>query len=105
MTLTVITPPDGEALSLDAAKDYLRIGTNGEDAPWGLAGRGAVVVESWAFPDAANPDRFTVEVDTGICFGGRFEVAVPSAIMASGMPAARVAETGAEGRVGPWIQI
>jgi uncharacterized phiE125 gp8 family phage protein len=32
MTLTVITPPDGEALSLDAAKDYLRIGTDGEDA-------------------------------------------------------------------------
>ena len=30
--LTVITPPDGEALSLDAAKDYLRIGTDGEDA-------------------------------------------------------------------------
>lgn len=32
MTLTVITPPNGEALSLDAAKDYLRIGTDGEDA-------------------------------------------------------------------------
>ncbi len=32
MTLTVITPPDGEALSLSAAKDYLRIGTDGEDA-------------------------------------------------------------------------
>ena len=25
MTLTVMTPPDGEVLSLDAAKDYLRI--------------------------------------------------------------------------------
>lgn len=33
MTLTVITPRDGEALSLHAAKDYLRIGTDGEDAP------------------------------------------------------------------------
>ena len=32
MTLTLATPPDGEALSLDAAKDYLRIGTDGEDA-------------------------------------------------------------------------
>jgi len=32
MTLTVITPPDGEALSLAAAKEYLRIGTDAEDA-------------------------------------------------------------------------
>ncbi len=32
MTLTVITPPAGEALSLDAAKAYLRIGHEGEDA-------------------------------------------------------------------------
>ncbi|KCZ58920.1 hypothetical protein HY30_04050 [Hyphomonas chukchiensis] len=32
MTLTVMTPPYGEALSLDVAKDYLRIGTDGEDA-------------------------------------------------------------------------
>jgi len=29
--LTVISPPDGEALSLDAAKAYLRIGHAGED--------------------------------------------------------------------------
>ena len=29
--LTVISPPDGEALSLDAAKEYLRIGHAGED--------------------------------------------------------------------------
>ena len=29
--LTVITPPDGEALSLDTAKAYLRIGHAGED--------------------------------------------------------------------------
>ncbi|KCZ66211.1 hypothetical protein L53_02505 [Hyphomonas sp. L-53-1-40] len=29
--LTVISPPDGEALSLGAAKDYLRIGHAGED--------------------------------------------------------------------------
>lgn len=29
--LTVISPPDGEALSLDAAKAYLRIGHDGED--------------------------------------------------------------------------
>lgn len=32
MTLTVMTPPAGEALSLDAAKAYLRIGHDGEDA-------------------------------------------------------------------------
>lgn len=30
--LTVITPPAGEALSLGAAKEYLRIGHEGEDA-------------------------------------------------------------------------
>ncbi len=30
--LTVVTPPDGEALSLVAAKDFLRIGHEGEDA-------------------------------------------------------------------------
>lgn len=30
--LTVVTPPDGEALSLDAAKEFLRIGHEGEDA-------------------------------------------------------------------------
>ena len=29
--LTVISPPDGEALSLGAAKDFLRIGHDGED--------------------------------------------------------------------------
>lgn len=29
--LTVITPPAGEALSLDAAKDFLRLGTDAED--------------------------------------------------------------------------
>ena len=29
--LTVISPPDGEALSLDTAKAYLRIGHEGED--------------------------------------------------------------------------
>ena len=32
MTLTVITPPAGEALSLEAAKEYLRIGHDGEDS-------------------------------------------------------------------------
>ncbi len=31
MTLTVISPPAGEALSLAAAKEYLRIGHDGED--------------------------------------------------------------------------
>ena len=30
--LTVMTPPAGEALSLQAAKDYLRLGTDAEDA-------------------------------------------------------------------------
>ncbi|MBY9067284.1 hypothetical protein K1X12_10260 [Hyphomonas sp. WL0036] len=30
--LTVITPPAGEALSLQAAKEMLRLGTDGEDA-------------------------------------------------------------------------
>lgn len=30
--LTVVTPPDGEALSLEAAKEFLRIGHAGEDA-------------------------------------------------------------------------
>ena len=29
--LTVITPPAGEALSLDAAKEFLRLGTDAED--------------------------------------------------------------------------
>tara|TARA_R110001606_G_scaffold237935_2_gene385955 strand:+ start:149 stop:355 length:207 start_codon:yes stop_codon:yes gene_type:complete len=32
MTLTLATLPEGEAFSLDAARDYLRIGTDGEDA-------------------------------------------------------------------------
>ncbi|MEZ5945910.1 MAG: hypothetical protein R3C13_08355 [Hyphomonas sp.] len=32
MTLTVVTPPAGAALSLAAAKEYLRIGHDGEDA-------------------------------------------------------------------------
>lgn len=32
MSLTVISPPAGEALSLGAAKTYLRIGHDGEDA-------------------------------------------------------------------------
>ncbi len=31
MTLTVITPPSGEAVPLDAVKDYLRIGHSQED--------------------------------------------------------------------------
>ncbi|MFN3910782.1 hypothetical protein [Hyphomonas sp.] len=30
--LTVITPPAGEPLSLQAAKDFLRLGTDAEDA-------------------------------------------------------------------------
>ncbi|MEO9971743.1 MAG: hypothetical protein ABJG15_18245 [Hyphomonadaceae bacterium] len=32
MKTTVITPPDGEPVSLSAVKDYLRIGHEGEDA-------------------------------------------------------------------------
>ncbi|WP_018147592.1 head-tail connector protein [Henriciella marina] len=31
MTLTVVTPPDGEAVSLSSAKSYLRLGHDGED--------------------------------------------------------------------------
>jgi uncharacterized phiE125 gp8 family phage protein len=32
MKTTVLTPPDGEPVSLSAVKDYLRIGHDGEDA-------------------------------------------------------------------------
>ena len=67
--------------------------------------RGADVAESWAFPEATNAGRFAVEVDTGSGFGGRFEVAVPSAALVPGAVSARVAETGADGRVGPWVSI
>ncbi|KDA02855.1 baseplate multidomain protein megatron [Hyphomonas oceanitis] len=67
--------------------------------------RGADVATSWAFPEAANAGRFAVEVDTGSGFGGRFEVAVPSATLAPGVASARVAEAGADGRVGPWVSI
>jgi hypothetical protein len=67
--------------------------------------RGADVATSWAFPEAANAGRFAVEVDTGSGFGGRFEVAVPSAALAPGVVSARVAETSADGRVGPWVSI
>jgi len=49
MTLTVIIPPDGEALSLKAAKDYLRIGTDAEDA---LVT--ALIASAWARLEAAS---------------------------------------------------
>jgi len=67
--------------------------------------RGADVATSWAFPEAANAGRFAVEVDTGSGFGARFEVDGPSAMLAPGTVAERVAETGADGRVGPWVSI
>ncbi|MBU1287923.1 MAG: hypothetical protein KJ871_09385 [Alphaproteobacteria bacterium] len=67
--------------------------------------RGADAATNWAFPEAANAGRFAVEVDTGSGFGARFDVTMPSATLAPGAVAARVAETGADGRVGPWVSI
>ena len=32
MTIITVTPPNGEAVSLSEARDYLRIGHEGEDA-------------------------------------------------------------------------
>ncbi|KCZ93774.1 hypothetical protein [Hyphomonas johnsonii] len=67
--------------------------------------RGADVAESWAFPEAGNSGRFAVEVDTGSGFGGRFDVGSPVAELAEGVLAARVAEIGPDGRIGPWAVI
>ncbi|MBU2083843.1 MAG: hypothetical protein KKB75_10655 [Alphaproteobacteria bacterium] len=67
--------------------------------------RGADAATNRAFPEAANAGRFAVEVDTGSGFGARFDVTMPSATLAPGAVAARVAETGADGRVGPWVSI
>ena len=76
MTLTVSTPPDGEALSLDAAKDYLRIGTDSEDA--------------------------LVTALPALGFGAVDLVVIEGCACRAWPP--RVAEIGADGRVGPWME-
>ena len=81
MTLTVMTPPDGEALSLDAAKDYLRIGTGGEDA---------LVTALIASA------RARLEAASGLVLVTRTLKDVLSV---------RVAEIGADGRTGQWVSI
>lgn len=67
--------------------------------------RGADIVDSWAFPDAANAGRFAVEFDFGAGFGVRIETAVPSCLLPPGATGIRVAEIGPDGRTGPWLSI
>ena len=79
MTLTVMTPPDGEVLSLDAAKDYLRIGTGGEDA-----------------------------LVTALIASARLEAASGLVLVTRTLKdvlSVRVAEIGADGRTGQWVSI
>jgi GTA TIM-barrel-like domain/Putative phage tail protein len=67
--------------------------------------RGADLPESWALPEAENTGRFDVAFDTGGGFGEPVSVEMPSVAVPEGAIAARVAETGADGRRGRWLSI
>ena len=67
--------------------------------------RGADVAASWALPDAENTGRFAVEVDTGSGFSAPMDVDVPEAMIAAGAVSVRVAERGADLRLGQWVSI
>ncbi|HPE46906.1 MAG TPA: glycoside hydrolase/phage tail family protein [Hyphomonas sp.] len=67
--------------------------------------RGADLPESWALPEGDNTGRFAVSFDMGSGFGDAAGVAEAAATIPSGAVAARVAEIGADGRIGPWVSI
>nr|WP_321361343.1 glycoside hydrolase/phage tail family protein [uncultured Hyphomonas sp.] len=67
--------------------------------------RGPDLPESWALPEGENTGRFAVQFDTGAGFGGEAVLESPSAAIPSGAIAARVAEIGADGRMGRWVSI
>jgi hypothetical protein len=64
--------------------------------------RGADVPQSWALPEAENAGRFAAEFDMGAGFGSRAIFDTPWAEWPEGAIAARVAEMGPDGRLGPW---
>lgn len=67
--------------------------------------RGADLPESWALPEGENAGRFAVQFDTGAGFGGTISAEGASAATPAGAIAARVAEIGADGRMGRWVSI
>ncbi len=64
--------------------------------------RGAGVPQSWALPEAENAGRFAAEFDMGNGFGARAIFDTPWTEWLEGAIAARVAEMGPDGRLGPW---
>ncbi|MBD3771621.1 MAG: glycoside hydrolase/phage tail family protein, partial [Rhodobacterales bacterium] len=67
--------------------------------------RGADLPESWALPEGENAGRFAVQFDTGAGFGETISAEGASAAIPTGAIAARVAEIGADGRMGRWVSI
>jgi len=71
----------------------------------GWVRRGADLPESWALPEGENAGRFAVAFDLGAGFGAPVTVEAPSAAVPGGAIAAKVAEIGADGRMGKWVSI
>jgi hypothetical protein len=67
--------------------------------------RGADLPESWALPEGGNAGRFAVQFDNGAGFGETITADVPLAAVPGGANVARVAEIGADGRMGRWVSI
>jgi len=75
------------------------------DGVLGWVRRGADLPESWALPEGENAGRFAVAFDLGAGFGAPVTVEAPSAAVPGGAIAAKVAEIGADGRMGKWVSI
>lgn len=77
------------------------------DGGWRLdwVRRGRDIADSWSYPEADNTGRFRVETSVGGFYGSPQTVDAPMADIPAGTLLARVAEIGADGRLGPWVTI
>ncbi|MCA8893610.1 MAG: hypothetical protein KDA56_17785 [Hyphomonas sp.] len=76
-----------------------------EDRQLSWMRRGADLPQSWTLPVGRNTGQFAVQFDTGTVFADETRLHTPLAAIPAEAAAARVAETGADGRTGPWVPI